>query len=152
MAEEVAAVSVDLGLAVAAIDVDWLGWASSPSASVEELIRRNLTAVAANYAEAGIDRLILSRAVVSPTALKTIEDAMPGWELTVVRLTAGRDTQERRLRSRDSGEELATHLGKIDDMNRRVEAAIPGAPMVENDERTLREVALEVMRISGWTD
>ena len=152
MAQEVAAVSVDLGLAVAAIDVDWLGWASSPSASVEELIRRNLRAVAANYAEAGIDRLILSRAVVSPTALKTIEDAMPGWELTVVRLTAGRDTQERRLRSRDSGEELATHLAKIDDMNRRVEAAIPGAPMVENDERTLREVALEVMRISGWTD
>jgi len=152
VAQEVAAASVDLGLAVAAIDVDWLGWASSPSATVDELIRRNLTAVAANYAGAGIDRLILSRAVVSPMALKTIEDVLPGWSLTVVRLTAGRDTQERRLRSRDSGEELATHLAKIDDVNRRVEAAVPGAPVVENDVRTPREVALEVMRISGWTD
>ena len=151
VAQEIAAASVELGLDVAAIDVDWLGWASSSSATVDELITRNLQAVAANYAAAGISRLVLARAVVSPAALQTITEALPGWELMVVRLNARRETQERRLRSRDSGDELTTHLGKIDDMNRRVETATPDAPVVENDDRAIRDVALEVMRVSGWT-
>lgn len=152
MAQEIAAASVELGLDVAAIDVDWLGWASSSTSTVDELIGVNLHAVAANYAAAGISRLVLSRAVVSPTALQTISDALAGWELVVVRLTARRSTQERRLSARDSGDELSTHLGKIDDMNRRVEIATPHAPVVENDDRAVREVALEVMRVAGWVE
>src|SRR5258705_5528484 len=147
-----AAGAVELGLDVAAMDVDWLGWASSSSAIVDDLIGRNLGAVATNYAAAGIDRLVLSRAVVSTAALQTIHNALPDWELNVVRLTAHRATQERRLRSRDSGDELATHLGKIDDMNDRVESATPKAPVVENDDRAVRDVAVEVMRVAGWVE
>ena len=150
MAQEVAAAAVELGLDVAAIDIDWLGWASSSSATVDELIDLNLRAVAANYAAAGIGRIVLSRAVVSAAALQTIMGALAGWDLTIVRLSARRETQERRLRARDSGDELATHLGKIDDMNRRVEAATPDAPVVENEDRAVREVAIEVMRVAGW--
>ena len=152
VAQEVISVAAHLGLRAAAIDLDWLGWTTGAESDVEELIGRNLAAVAANYAAAGVDHLVLARALLRPRALEALAAVLPGWVLAAVRLEARRTTLERRLRIRDSGAELRNHLDELDDMTRRVAAAAPKTAVVVNDGRELRAVALEVMRLVDWID
>ena len=152
VAREVVAAAAERALRVAAIDLDWLGWATGATLSVDELIGRNLTDVAANYAQAGIDDLVLARALLNPLSLQAVREALPGWEVVVVRLDASRSTLEGRVRARDSGAELDEHLAEIDEMTERALKTAPSAPVVLNEERTLREVALEVMRLARWID
>lgn len=149
MAQEVVAVALQRGLRVAAIDLDWLGWASGALVPVDELISSNLALVAANYQGAGIERLVLARALVTPVSLAAIVPALPGWKLTVVRLEAPRATIEARIRARDSGAELEEHLGQMDEMTMRTNTVALDAPVVVND-GSLRDAALEAIRLAGW--
>ena len=150
VAREVVAAAADLSLRVAAIDLDWLGWAAGATLGVDELIGRNLMAIAANYTRAGIDNLVLARAVLSPSSLQDVREALPEWDLMVVRLDASRATLERRIRARDSGAELGEHLAEIDEFTALAIKTVPSAPVVLNEERPLRDVALEVMRLARW--
>ncbi len=152
VAREVVAAAAERALRVAAVDLDWLGWATGATLGVDELIGRNLTDVAANYAQAGIDDLVLARAVLNPLSLRAVREALPGWEVMVVRLDASRSTLVGRVRARDSGAELDEHLAEIDEITERAINTAPSAPVVLNEERTLREVALEVMRLARWID
>ena len=51
---------------------------------------------------------------------------------------------------RDSGTELEEHLAEFHDMARSTDSVVPGARVVVNEDRTLRDVAIEVMRIAEW--
>ena len=148
--KEVVAIASTLSLRAAAIDLDWLGWATGATVALDDLIARNLTAVAGTYASAGIDHLAVARAVVHPRGLMVIAGALAEWELTVIRLDAPRGSLEHRIRARDSGSELREHLSELDNMTDRVSAAAPGALVVVNDGRDLQDVAMDVMRIAGW--
>jgi hypothetical protein len=148
--KEVVAIASTLGLRVAAIDLDWLAWTTGATIGVDELMARNLTAVAGIYAAAGIDHLAVARAVVHPNGLKVVAGALGEWELTVIRLAAPRGSLEQRIRARDSGSELREHLSELDNVTDQVSAAAPGAHIVVNDGRDLQDVANEVMRIAGW--
>lgn len=149
MAQEIVAVAAKLGLRAAAIDLDWLGWATGATIGLDELIGRNLEAMAGNYEAAGIDHLVLARALVDPSGLEAIASALR-WDLTVIRLAAPRAELERRIRARDSGSELQEHLSALDEMTEKVAAAAPGAHVIANRGRELGDVAREVMRIAGW--
>jgi hypothetical protein len=146
VAQEMVSVCEELRLAAAAIDLDWLGWSTGGFLRVNELIARNLAAVAANYAAAGIEQVVLARAYVGESSLAAIKESLPRWKLAVVSLEASRETLEERVRGRDSGAELERHLGHIAEGHRRPH----GAQAVINEGRELREVALEVMRIGAW--
>lgn len=152
VAKEVIAIASVRGLHAAAIDLDWLGWATGAAIGLDDLIARNLTAVAGNYAAAGIDHLVLARTLVNPRGLQVVAAALPGWELTVVRLAAPRSALEQRIRTRDSGAELQEHLAEIDEMTQLATDAAPLAHVVVNDQRDLDDVAREVMRTAGWID
>jgi hypothetical protein len=150
VAQEIVAIARDLGLRAAAIDLDWLGWTTGTTIGPDELIARNLSAVAGNYAAAGIDHLVLARAIVHQESLQAVTGALPEWELMVVRLDAPRAALEQRIRARDSGSELREHLLELDEMSDQVLAAAPGAHVVINDGRDLEDVAKDVMRVAGW--
>lgn len=152
MAKEVVAIASVVGLNVAAIDLDWLCWTTPSTVGVDALIAQNLAAVAANFAAAGIDHLVLARGIVSPGGLKALAAAIPGWDLSVIRLVALRPTVEQRIRARDSGAELQAHLGELDDISHRVAEATPQAHVVVNDQRDLGDLAREVMRSAHWID
>lgn len=149
-AKEVIAIASDVGLNAAAIDLDWLGWITPISTGVDDLIARNLASVAGNYSAAGIDHLVLARAIISAKALEAVADALTGWELSVVRLIASRLTREQRIRARDTGGELNEHLAGLDETIQRDIEATPGASTVTNDQREVSEVARDVMRAAGW--
>jgi hypothetical protein len=150
VAKEVIAIASTIGLRAAAVDLDWLGWTTPTDGGVDDLIALNLHAVAVNYAALGIDHLVLARGIVDPAGLKVVAAALRDWEFEVVRLDATNGTMERRIRARDAGAELQEHLGELGDMARRVRASTPTAHSVVNDERDLRDVAREVMRVAGW--
>jgi len=150
VAKEVIAIASELGLHAAAIDLDWLGWTTTTDTGVDDLIARNLTAVAGNYQAAGIDHLVLARTLVSPRGVENVAGALPGWELRVIRLAAPRSTLEQRIRARDSGAELEEHLAELDEMTQLATDAVPRAHVVINDRRDLGDVAREVMRTAGW--
>jgi molybdopterin-guanine dinucleotide biosynthesis protein len=152
VAKEVVAIGSEIGLKVAAIDLDWLGWTTPTSIGVDDLIARNLTVVAANYAAVGFDHLVLARGLVNAVSLESVATTLAEWDLMVVRLEVARPAAEHRIRLRDSGAELEGHLVELDEMARRVAEATPMAPSVINENRSVREVALEVMRTAGWLE
>jgi hypothetical protein len=152
LAQEVVAVAAERQLAVAAIDLDWLGWVTGAALAPDQLIERNLRAVANNFTTAGVQHLVLARALLSARAYAGLRDALLDWEVFTVHLVASAATARRRLRRRDTGVELEGHLAELDRMAARVAAAAPAAPVLTTDSRRPRELALEAMRLAGWIE
>jgi hypothetical protein len=152
VAKEVITIASAVGLHAAAIDLDWLGWTTEATGGVDDLIARNLAAIAANYVALGIDHLVLARGIVNPDGLEVVSAALPGWKLEVVRLNATTGTMEHRIRARDSGAELEEHLAQVGEIAQRVREATPSAHVVVNEQRALRDVARDVMLAAGWID
>jgi hypothetical protein len=124
------------------VDLDWLGWVVP--GPVDGLIARNLAAVWPNLRAAGVERLVLARALDRPEELDDIRSAVSGIELTVVKVNASPETIAKRLRRRDTGAVLEEHLRQELDL----------APVedleIENDGRPIREVAEELLRRLEW--
>lgn len=58
--KEVVAIASTRGLRAAAIDLDWLSWTTGATIGVDDLIARNLRAVAGTDAAAGVDHRAVS--------------------------------------------------------------------------------------------
>jgi adenylylsulfate kinase len=112
------------GVPHAVIDVDALSWryptpVDDPFNS--RLALRNLICVWANFAKAGAARLILARVVETRDELGAFREAVPGAELTVVRLRASDETLLRRAAGREVGShrewslKRAVELAKLSD-------------------------------------
>ncbi len=69
--------------------------------------------------------------------------------MRVVRLTASTPTLEARLRGRDSGHALEEHLSEFAQYA-EVAAGLPADAEVMNGDRSIAEVAQEVLSKAGW--
>jgi adenylylsulfate kinase len=137
----------------ALVDLDWLGWLRPAPASLvtqRSALAENLGLVWRTFCEAGVERLVLARYVEDREQLDAFRDALPGVELFVVRLVAPQALVERRLKARDSGAQLAEHLAEAAAFAARGEQAALEDAVVENGERSLRDVAGEVLTAAGW--
>jgi thymidylate kinase len=96
----------------ALVDLDWLAWLrpAPGTLSVQDALVANLAAAWETFRRAGVERLVLARALQSAEELAAIRAALPGVELVAVRLTVPPEVQEQRLRARDTGRELEQHL------------------------------------------
>jgi adenylylsulfate kinase-like enzyme len=141
------------GKSAAVVDLDWLGWLHLRSSTItaDQLIARNLAAIWPNLRDAGMRYLVLARAMLSRAGLDALQAAAPEADLVVVRLTASPGTIERRLRQRDSGQELKEHLRESVGMSRVMDEAELEDIAVANDGGSPSEVAREVLRRAGWT-
>lgn len=142
------------GKSAAVVDLDWLGWIHVRSSSIttDQLIARNLAAIWPNLREAGMRYAVLARAILGRDGLNSLRVAVPEADLLVVRLTAAPSTIERRLRQRDSGQELEEHLRQSVEMSRAMDRAALEDITVANDDRSPSDVARDVLRRVGWTD
>jgi adenylylsulfate kinase len=130
----------------ALVDLDWLCWvrpAADAALTPRAALSTNLAAVWETYRRAGVERLVLARAVASAEKLETIKDALSGVDVFVVHLVVPRTTLEARLRARDSGEQLSEHLAMLD------EAPASAAHEVDAD-RAPAEVARDILAHAGW--
>jgi adenylylsulfate kinase len=154
VAIEIGHVLEEQGKSAAVVDLDWLGWLHMRSSAVtaDELIARNLAAIWPNLREAGMRYAVLARAILGREGLDALRAAATDADLVVVRLTASPSTIERRLRQRDSGQELEEHLRESTEMSRVMDREGLEDFTVANDDRSPGGVAREVLQRVGWID
>jgi hypothetical protein len=117
----------------------------------ERLTHRNLACVWANFRQAGAGRLLLVRVLEDRSLLRQVAEAVPGAEITVVRLRAPLPVLHARIRSREASDPnwflgAATHTAKV------LERARVEDHLVNNHNRPVAVVAEEVLRRAGWLD
>lgn len=154
VASEASEILERAGMAHAWVDLDALSQCYPRPADDRfhsRLMTRNLACVWGNCAGAGAKRLVLSGVIENASDLARIASAVPEAEPVVVRLRTPPDLVEERLRARHatvSG--LAWHLARSPELESVMDdARLPGGVVV-NDERSVEEVAAEVLRVAGW--
>jgi adenylylsulfate kinase-like enzyme len=142
------------GKSAAVVDLDWLGWLHLRSSTItaDQLIARNLAAIWPNLKDAGMRYAVLARAMLGRDRMDALQAAVPEADLVVVRLTASPRTIDRRLRLRDSGQELEGHLRESMEMSSVMDQAGLEDTSVATDDRTPQDVAREVLQRVGWLD
>jgi adenylylsulfate kinase len=150
VAQEIAYLLEQRGEPFAVLDLDFLSWAGTgheDRAAEFGLMLRNLSAVAANYRQAGIRLFVLAYFVRSATEVDGVREAA-GLPLRVVRLEVGLADIERRL----SGDVTS---GRRDDLREAASAlqAKEGTgieDVVIGNDRPIGAVAHDVLSFLGW--
>jgi hypothetical protein len=115
----------------------------------ERLTHRNLGCMWANFRQAGADRLILVRVLEARSLLRHVAEAVPGAEITVVRLRAPLAVLHARIRSREASDP-SWFLGAAGHTAEVLEHAGVEDHLVDNQNRPVVVVAEEVLRRAGW--
>ena len=115
----------------------------------ERVSHRNLACMWANFRQAGADRLIFARVLETRSLLRRVTKAVPGAQITVVRLRAPLAVLHERIRSREASDpdwflDAATHTAEV------FERAQVEDHLVDNENRPATVVAEEVLRRVGW--
>lgn len=115
----------------------------------ERLVHANLACMWSTLAAAGARCLVVCRVLEARGSLRHIAAAVPGAQITVIRLQVPLSLLHARVRAREAGDpgwylEAATYLaGKL-------ETAGVEDHTVDNDGRPPGEVAAQVLRVAGW--
>jgi hypothetical protein len=135
----------------AAIDLDALGIAHLRSgAPADEVMYRNLRSVCENYESAGVQRLLLARAIETRAELELCRSAASAAATVVCLLTASVATMEQRVRARESGLLRREFVARVTQLNAILEAAHLHDFTVANENRPLPDVAREMLVKAGW--
>ena len=141
-----------MDLAHCVIDGDFLDMAH-PTPWEHGLAERNLSAMWSNYQALGYNRLIYTNTVcVLPTVMDSLLQAMGrDVEAVAVLLTCTETTVRKRLGQREKGSELGRHIESSGQMAVTLESNCPTTVhRVPTDGRTIRSVAADVIRLTGW--
>jgi predicted kinase len=115
----------------------------------ERVSHRNLACMWANFRQAGADRLIFTRVLETRSLLRRVTKAVPGAQITVVRLWASLAVLQERIRSREASDPdwflgAAAHTAEV------FERARVEDHLVDNENRPAAVVAEEVLHRVGW--
>ncbi len=119
-----------------------------------EITTRNLAAVWSNYFRLGYRRLIYTNTLcVLPSAAVMFRRVMgSGVDVMRILLTASDATAHARLVQRELGSELDRELANSDQKARLLDRRSPADTVrVATDDRSVPEIAREVIAASGWT-
>lgn len=150
MVEEIADILEDRGIRYGAIDLDWLAWfdpGSDDHDDARPVMLKNLDAVVGNFYETGVHRFAIAGAADSVEEVHALRTTL-GMPLKVVRLTVPIDEIERRLSN-------SITAARADDLQVARHWVAEGRGegvgdlVIEND-RPIREVAVEVLTALGW--
>jgi hypothetical protein len=135
----------------AAIDLDALGLAHLPSvARSDGVMYDNLRSICRNYAALGVQRFLVARAIEDGVQLKLCRDMIPAANTVVCRLTASIEAMERRVKMRDSGISQCEYVGRVAKLSDILDRAGLEDFVVINENRSLTDVALEMLVKAGW--
>ena len=138
-------------IAHAAIDVDALGLAYLPStASNDDVMYRNLRSVCKNYAALGVQRFMLARAMEDRAQLDLCRDMIRTTDTVVCRLTASIEAMQQRVKVRESGVSQKEYVARVATLNVILDRARLEDFSVTNENRSLTDVALEMLVKAGW--
>jgi hypothetical protein len=153
------AVAIEIGrqlesshIPCAVIDLDWLNWVCLNDGfdSYDQLAIQNLLSMWPNLSSVGVDYLILARALLDAKPVETLKHTWPGTPITVVRLLASPYTIKERLKQRDAAHTLQEHLDEVDAVTASLDTVKLEQSNVVNENRSIEDVAGEVITITGW--
>ncbi len=115
------------------------------------LAERNLAAMWANYRQVGYSRLVYTN-TASVGFIDELTAAMgDDPHVTAVLLTANDATARQRLAMREIGSALRWHVERGDLAGRELEQVAPAwAHRVATDDRTVLDIAAEIIKLTGW--
>jgi GNAT superfamily N-acetyltransferase len=138
-------------VAHAVVDLDWLS-ASWPRPADdpwnEEMARRNLASMWANFRAGGAERLVLCRVLEARRLLEGVRHAVPAAECTVIRLRAPLEVLHARIRGRQT--DVAWYLEAATRLATTMEKPDLADHVVDTGGRTPEDVAAEVVDLLGW--
>lgn len=116
----------------------------------ERLLHRNLACMWANFRAAGARRLVLCRVLEARSLLRHIESAVPGAEITVIRLRAPLALIHARVRAREAGRDPRWYSDAATDLARQMDEVRVEDHLIDNVDRPAGEVAAEALRVARW--
>jgi adenylylsulfate kinase len=116
----------------------------------ERIIEQNLACVLRTFLNAGAVRLVIAGVIESESDLAVYQRCLPNAEITLCRLSADADLRRERLRTREKGAGLEWHLNRTIELDSILDAARLEHFIVDNGNRPLRDVAIEVLTRAGW--
>jgi hypothetical protein len=135
----------------AAIDLDALGLAYLPAAAVtDNVMYGNLRSICANYAATGVERFLVARAIEDDAELRLYRDIIPAAVTVICRLTASVETLKRRVEMRDSGIWQLNYVARVATLDAILDRSHLEDFAVINENRSLTDVALEMLVKAGW--
>jgi hypothetical protein len=135
----------------AAIDLDAFGLAYLPSAARNDgVMYDNLRSICRNYAASGVQRFLVARAIEDSAQLKLCCDIIPAVNTVVCRLTASIEAMRRRVQIRDLGISQREYVARAAKLNVILDRARLEDFAVSNENRSLTDVALEMLVKAGW--
>jgi hypothetical protein len=138
-------------IAHAAIDVDALGLAHLPSgASNDAVMYVNLRSVCKNYAALGVRRFLLARAIEDRGQLERCRHIVPTTNTVVCRLTASITAMIERIKMRETGVSQPEYVARVTKLNDILDRVRLEDFTVANENRSLTDVALEMLIKAGW--
>jgi hypothetical protein len=141
------------GVAHAVVDLDALAWCFPRPADDRfntGLALRNLAAVWANYQAAGAGCLVIARVIESHDDLAGFRAAIPGAEIVVVGLRAPIETLVERVNRRELGAAKTWHVRRAAELATQMDRHLVEDHLVETADRSIIEIAEEVLRCVGW--
>lgn len=154
MALEVVDALAEREVACAAVDLDALVMQWPPTSKWNnDLLFENLAAIWPNFVRHGVTHLILARVLEDASDLEHYRKAVPGADIRICRLVAPERQRKQRLRARmPPGPSLDWHLHRTTELEEVLAAAKYEHFTVDNGDRPIREVAVEILRRAGWTN
>jgi hypothetical protein len=138
-------------IAHAAIDVDVLGISHLPSGDASDAVMHvNLRSVCQNYAALGVRRFLLARALESRADLDRCRNIFPAANTVVCRLTASIAIMQQRVTMREVGVLREEYIDRVVKLDAIVDRAQLGDFTVVNENRSLTDVASEMLAKAGW--
>jgi hypothetical protein len=135
----------------ASIDLDALGTVHLPiSVEQKQLMYRNLQSVWENYAQVGLRRLLLARAIEDQAELECCRNAVSGSKVVVCRLTASLKIMQDRVQSREIGTLQDNYVARVTELNAILDRAHLEDFSLPNENRAVSDVANEMLVRAGW--
>ena len=139
------------GVVHAAVDLDTFGMGHLTETAWPDLAYRNLSCVWQNYAAAGATRLLIADAVEDRRELTRIQEAVPGADIVVCRLTAALDTLRRRVSQREAGVLRDALVARVDELQVLIDRAeLEEFTIVTDDGRSVTDLAREMLVRARW--
>ena len=136
----------------AVVDLDGLTAQWPPSSRWNtDLMFENLALLWPSYQAHGASRLVLAHVLEDPADKDRYRTAVPGADLTVVRVVAPEGLRVARLQARmPPGPSLDWHIHRTVELEQLLVKAAHEDFVVANGERTIRSVAEETLTRVGW--
>ncbi len=151
--QSIGQVLAEAGVPHAAIDMDWLrnSW---PHPAGDRFNTRvgfsNLAAVAANFREAGSGRFVIADVVEARSDRESYQRAIPGAEVTVVRLAADPVENRRRIAYRAAGDDEPWEVERATELVGIMEANDVADVVIDTTGRSPHAIARDILDRLGW--